>query len=339
MEKEVFALGVDLGWVSQLESMGVRWVDENREIIDPLEAVKQLGSDSVRLRVFVNPPKSAFWQKRENETCMLGFCDPQSVLEMSKRIHAAGLRLMIDIHYSDHFADPQFQDTPAEWVGLGLEELKGKVAEHTKEVLSLLKENGIVPDWVQVGNEINSGILHPMGSIKENPENLVALLNAGYDAVKEICPETPVITHIAGAPIKAMLEKFLETFFGLGGKTDIIGLSYYPYWMRMFMKDYDKEPYIENLTALIEKYQKPLMIVEVGGPETDPEETYQLLEQAIRDTKALPEGKGLGVFYWEPEVGAELLPDKYPLGAAVLVEENRLQFTKALSAYADSKKA
>ena len=138
-----FAYGVDLGWLSQLEERGVRWVDISgrpdlpggpdksgkpdrpgaadgalggggREV-DPLCKMKELGADSVRLRVFVNPPREAFWTKKDGTQCMLGFCDKDSVLEMSRRVKKAGMRLMIDFHYSDHFADPEYQDIPAEW--------------------------------------------------------------------------------------------------------------------------------------------------------------------------------------------------------------------------------
>lgn len=335
--QKTFSYGVDLGWVSQLESLGVTWVDDAGAPIDPLDAAKALGADSVRLRVFVNPPASAFWKKREDETCMLGFCDAKSVLAMSRRAVDAGFRLMIDFHYSDHFADPQIEDMPEAWVGLGVEELKEKVAAHTEEVLTLLKENGITPEWVQVGNEINSGIMQPVGDFKTHPDNLIAFLNAGYDAVKKVFPDAIVITHIAGAPIRAMCRHFLDTFFSLGGKTDMIGLSYYPYWMRMFTPDFDKEPFLANLTEFAQTYKKPLMIAEVGGPETEEQETYDLLTQTIRDMKALPEGAGCGVFYWEPEVGADLLPDHYPLGAARLVGEKTLRFTHALRAYADNR--
>lgn len=323
-------LGTDLGWVSQLESRGIRWVDDNGNGIDPVQAVKDMGADAVRLRVFVNPPKEAFWKKKDGTVCMLGFADALSVVEMSKRVRKAGMKLMIDFHYSDHFADPMYQDIPKEWEGEDAKGLKQRVYAHTKEVLTMLTENGIYPEWVQVGNEINPGILLPMGSLKEAPENLVDFLNAGYDAVKECCPDCQVVTHITGVYKTEWCEPFLENFFRRGGKTDIMGFSHYPYW---FKTEQGAEFLYGHLMRYQTQYQKPVMICEVGGPEGEEETTYELLINTMEAVKKVPDGKGIGVFYWEPEVGAKLLPDEYPLGAARLLDENTLQFTKALTAY------
>lgn len=332
MSKQI-AFGVDLGWLSQLEAQGIIWVDEKDDPIDPIDALVEMGANSVRLRVFVNPPKEAYWKKREDETCMLGFADAQSVLEMSRRVKEKSLTLMIDFHYSDHFADPQFQDIPEAWKNDDNEGLKRRVYEHTKEVLSLLTQHGIYPEWVQVGNEINPGILLPNGS-RETPEVMISFFNAGYEAVKECCPQCQVITHIAGIDKADWVAPFLETFFSMGGKTDIIGFSHYPYWYKQMGGEAAvMEDLQENLTRFSQKYQKPVMIVEVGGPEWEEKETYDLLCDTIEAVKNVPDGMGQGIYYWEPEVGKELLPDQYPLGAAVLVREDTLRFTKAMTAY------
>lgn len=108
-------LGADLGWVSQLESRGIKWVDDNAEPIDPIQAVKNMGANTVRLRVFVNPPGDALWKKKDGTVCMLGFADKKSVLAASERVRDMGMDLMIDFHYSDHFADPEYQDIPKAW--------------------------------------------------------------------------------------------------------------------------------------------------------------------------------------------------------------------------------
>ncbi|MCM1145507.1 MAG: arabinogalactan endo-1,4-beta-galactosidase [Blautia sp.] len=330
--KEKIVLGVDLGWVSQLESRGIRWVDDDGNQIDPLQAVKNMGANTVRLRVFVNPPKEAFWQKKDGSVCMLGFADKESVLEMAKRVKDMDMDLMIDFHYSDHFADPQYQDIPDAWKADDAEGLKERVYSHTKEVLTLLGENGIYPVWVQVGNEINPGILHPYGSLKENPETLVKFLNAGYEAAKECCPDCKVITHITGVYRSNWCDPFLENFFKNGGKTDVLGFSHYPYWFKV---EQSAEFLLGHLMRYEEQYHMPIMICEVGGPEEDAELTYNLIVNTIKALESLPEDEGLGVVYWEPEVGAVLLPDKYPLGAARLLDEHTLQFTNALKAYQD----
>lgn len=330
------AYGVDLGWLSQLEARGIHWVDAEKKEVEPLAAMKEMGVDAVRFRIFVNPPKDAYWRKDEKTECMLGFCDGQSVLEVSKRVKEAGMKLMLDFHYSDHFADPQYQDIPEGWLQDDAGQLTKRVYQHTKEVMTLFVENGVEPEWVQVGNEINPGLLLPVGSRKEHPEQMTAFLNAGYDAVKEVCPSCQVITHLACGNFPQLCDPFWEVFFGNGGKTDILGFSHYPYWYDMMKKDMKEkltDPFYNPLTYYVERYRKPVMIVEVGGPETDPEGTYELLMDTMEAVRQVPDGQGLGVFYWEPEVGAELLPDKYPLGAAVALDEHTIQFTKALSAY------
>lgn len=331
MESMIY--GVDLGWASQLEDMGYRWLNEAGEETDIIEASKEIGANAVRLRVFVNPPKEAFWQKREDERCMLGFCDMKNVLKMAKRAKAGGMKLMIDFHYSDHFADPVFQDLPKEWEGDTDRQLETKVSEHTKEVLELLVKHDIYPEWVQVGNEINNGMMWPKGGLKESPKQLVRFLNAGYDAVKEVCPDCQVITHLAAVCDDTLCRPFLDNFFAENGKTDILGFSYYPYWEQF---ESDKDMLSEKLKKYSADYHKPVMITEVGGPDYDEEGSYKILADCIGAMKEQGQ-KEAGIFYWEPEITSEILPDKYPLGAAKLVGKKTLQYTKALRVYKNLK--
>lgn len=339
-----FVYGVDISWTSQLESQGIYWIDHDGQKTDPIVLLKAMGANAARLRVFVDPPNEALWKKPEKEfagrkfhaeECMLGFCDKNGILKLAKRIKAQELRLMVDFHYSDHFADPVFQDIPKEWENDSYEKLLERVVLHTKEVLKLLTSHDIYPEWVQVGNELNTGLLLPVGSTRENPKQLVGLLNAGYRAVKECCPMCSVVTHISGGDNYKMCTDFFDVFFKLGGMTDIMGFSYYPYWVQI---RHDEQKLQDDMTKLADKYQKPLMLSEIGGPEKDVEESYQLLTSAARAIRNVPRGQGLGIFYWEPEVGADLLPDHYPLGAACLVGEKCLRFTKAMEAYRDSRK-
>lgn len=330
MKKMIY--GVDLGWGSQLESMGYRWLNEAGAETDILTASKELGANAVRLRVFVDPPREAFWKKQENETCMLGFCDAGSVLEMAERVKRAGMKLMIDFHYSDHFADPMFQDMPEAWKHEDNAQLEKRVSDHTKEVLRLLTKHDIYPDWVQVGNEINNGLMWPKGSLKEAPKQLVRFLNAGYDAVKEICPDSQVITHLAAILDDGLCMPFWENFFAENGKTDILGFSYYPYWEKF---ESDKDVLSKKLKEYTGRYHKPVMIVEVGGLDYDDEGSYKIMADCIEAMREQSGQEECGIFYWEPEVTAEILPDTYPLGAAKLAEEKTLRYNKALQAYRD----
>ena len=337
-----FAYGVDFGWVSQLESMGIHWVDEAGTLIDPYVAAKRLGADSVRLRVFVDPPKSAYWQKRDGTVCMLGFCDPMSVLVAAKRVKQNGMRLMLDVHYSDHFADPEYQEIPSDWLMDNDVMLEQRVRLHTLKLLWMLKSEGITPEWIQIGNEINPGILLPYGSLSEHPKDLVRFLNAGFEAVKEVDPAIQVMIHLSRLYDSKETEPFLDNFFENGGKTDILAFSYYPYWAELETREKTGEPYThskesvkERINRIYNTYQKPVMIAEIGGYESEPEETRGFIQDTIEVLKELPGDNGRGIFYWEPEVNSAVLPDGYPLGAAELVSENTLRFTDALSVYSE----
>lgn len=334
-------LGVDLGWVSQLESLGYQWLDDTENNIDPIEAAKKLGANTVRLRVFVNPPEYGFWIKPEKEIkghkiegglVMLGFCDKDSVVEMSKRAKKAEMKLMIDFHYSDHFADPAFQDMPKDWENLDYTNLKKKVSDHTREVLTALKENEIIPEYVQVGNEINNGLLDPVGNIHEHPRKMVGLLNSGYEAVKEVFPESTVVTHVSGGQSLDYVKVFFDVYFQHGGKTDMIGLSYYPAW---FMEKHKPDEFLGVLNEIYHLYGRNIILSEIGGHDTEAEDTYCLLKDTLQLVDKVENHALKGIIYWEPEVNREVLPDRYPLGAAKLVGKKKLQYTKALSAYKD----
>lgn len=342
MEQETI-LGVDLGWVSQLESIGYRWIGKDGNQIDPVRGAKELGANTVRLRVFVEPPAYSFWvkperiiqgHKIEGGLVMLGFCDKEGVVEMAKRVKAEGMHLMIDFHYSDHFADPIFQDTPTAWIDLSLENLKQRLADHTREVLLALGEAKISPEYVQVGNEINGGLLLPVGSRVDHPGAMTALLNEGYMAVKEICPNACVITHISAGHMAERIKDFFDVFFRYGGKTDMIGLSYYPAW---FGLESDPEEFLQVLNQAISWYGKPIMLSEIGGPDDEEEQTYRLLRDTLALVDRVKDHALKGMVYWEPETNRAVMPDAYPLGASRLVGKKNLQYTEVLRAYRDFK--
>ncbi len=342
MMNNKFAYGADLGWMTQLEDRGFKWINEKGKNVSCLEAVKEKGTDSVRFRIFVDPPKEGYVEEKDGTMVMLGYCDAVSVSEAALRAKKAGMRIMLDFHYSDEFADPKKQYIPKAWAGLSHEELCKKVEEHTENVLIIMKDLDIYPEWVQVGNEINPGMMHPMGDLEQHPAQLVDYINSGYLTVKRIFPECKVVLHLASGQHPAWVMPFLENFFDNGGMTDILGFSDYPYWCDMVNKENPEEKVdssINNWTNCIamyrERFHKPVMITEIGGPEYEAKETRQLIGNTIRMLKKVPDNEGLGIFYWEPEVCSEVLPDAYPLGASKLTKNYTLQLTEALSAYRD----
>jgi len=211
------------------------------------------------------------------------------------------MRVMIDFHYSDTWADPSKQVKPSAWSNLNFEQLKQALYDYTFEVMTALKTAGITPEWVQVGNEITGGMLLPEGST-DNWSQLAQLINKGYDAVKAVSSNTKVILHIDQGNNNARSRWWFDAAKANGVKYDIIGLSYYPYWLpgnpdyALSVNDLGN-----NLKDMVARYGKEVMVVETGGEDTKAQNTYNMLMTVLQKVRDVPEGKGLGVFYWEPE--------------------------------------
>lgn len=333
---EPISYGVDIGDLSQLESLGYQYADDNGNVGDALEILHDKGVTAVRIRAFVNPDESFTWTKNDNTECYLGYCDTAGVLYTAERAHNLGMDINLVFHYSDHFADPQYQDIPEQWKDATEEELSKYVYDYTYYLMNELAQKGIYPKWVEVGNEINAGILFPYGSSMTNFERLAEYLNSGYDAVKAVSPNTKVVTHLANVSSAAIIKGNFTWFFDnyintYGGKTDVIGMSYYPYWTAA-----DIDGVTRTLSSLASTYDKEVMICETGGLETDEAGTYALLRKEINALRAVPNNKGVALFYWEPEVNSAIVPDGYTLGATKMLNSNTLQFTSALDAFSEA---
>ncbi len=152
---------------------------------------------------------------------------------------------------------------------------------------------------MQIGNEIPGGMLWPDGSTN-NWIQLGQLLNKGYDAVKAIDKNIKVIVHVDEGNNNAKFRTFFDNATAQKVRYDVIGMSYYPYWIK---KNYTEViANLEfNLNDMVKRYGKEVMIVEIGGEDNKVENTYQLLTTAIKAVKNVPDHKGLGVLYWEPE--------------------------------------
>ena len=178
-------------------------------------------------------------------------------------------------------------------------ELLNDVYKHTYEVVSALKATGVTPEWVQIGNEIPGGMLWPEGST-DNWNQLGQLLNKGYEATKAVDKNIKVIVHVDEGNNNAKFRTFFDNATAQNVKYDIIGLSYYPYWIK---KDYTETiTDLEfNLNDMVKRYNKDVMIVEVGGEDDKVQNTYELLKATIEAVKKVPNNRGLGVMYWEPQ--------------------------------------
>jgi arabinogalactan endo-1,4-beta-galactosidase len=212
-----------------------------------------------------------------------------------------GMRVMIDFHYSDSWADPGKQRKPAAWEGHDFPTLLNDLYDYTFDVMTALHTAGVTPEWVQLGNEIPGGMIYPEGSTDNWPQ-LVQLINKGYDAVKAVSPESKVILHVDQGNNSERFRWWFDAAKAHGAKYDVIGMSYYPYWLPG-KPDYTLS--IDDLSANMEdmatRYGKEVMVVETGGEDTKVQNTYDMLKEVIARVKAVPDQKGLGVFYWEPQ--------------------------------------
>lgn len=277
------AQGADVSWITEMEASGVQFYNTGGTSVDGMKLVQSLGVDAVRLRVWVNPQN--------------GWCNQDDLLVKARRAKHLGMRLLIDFHYSDTWADPGQQNKPAAWSTLSFSELKAAVASHTTSVLQLLKDNGIQPEWVQVGNETGNGMLWEDGKASVNMANYAALNNAGYDAVKAILPNSKVIVHLQNGQDNSLFRWLFDGLKNNGGKWDVIGMSLYP-------NKENWEAYntacINNINDMISRYQSEVMICEVGMSWDEEEVAERWLKELLKAANGIPNQKVLGIFYWEP---------------------------------------
>ncbi|MFV8322051.1 glycoside hydrolase family 53 protein [Flavobacterium sp. LB3P21] len=284
-----FAKGADIGWLPQMEATGYKFYDTDGKQKDCLQLLKDRGINTIRLRVWVNP---------SNDKAS-GHCSPAETVTMAVRAKNLGMRIMIDFHYSDSWADPGKQTKPAAWVNHTFLELQNDVYIHTFEVLNMLKAAGVTPEWVQVGNEIPGGMLWPDGK-SSNFSQLAKLLNKGYDAVKAVDTKIKVIVHVDEGNNNAKFRWFFDNAKANAVKYDVIGMSYYPYWIKSDYKVTITD-LANNLNDMASRYDKEVMVVEVGGEYDKAQNTYEMLSATIKAVEAVPNNKGLGVIYWEPQ--------------------------------------
>lgn len=279
-----FAKGADISWLTEMEASGKLFYNSSGTQKDCMQLMKDLGMNSVRLRVWVNPAG--------------GWNNQADVIAKAVRAKNLGMRIMIDFHYSDTWADPGHQDKPAAWAAYDLSTLQNAVYTHTFDILTALKSNGVTPEWVQVGNETNDGMLWPTGKASVNMANFAGLVNKGYDAVKAVDASIKVILHISNGFDNALFRWIFDGLKNNGGKWDIIGMSLYPdpgTWSSM------NSQCLSNINDMIARYNTPVMITEVGMSWDQASNCQSFITDLITKVNSVASSNGLGVFYWEPE--------------------------------------
>jgi arabinogalactan endo-1,4-beta-galactosidase len=284
-----FALGADVGWLTEMEAAGRKFYTAAGVEKECMQLLKEdIGMNAIRLRVWVNP--SGGWN---------GLAD---VLKKSKRAHSLGMDLMINFHYSDSWADPGKQTKPAAWVSYNFEQLKQAVYNHTYEVLDTLRKHGITPKWVQVGNETGNGMLWEDGKASVSMAKYAQLTNAGYDAVKAISQDIKVIVHVHNGYDNGLFRWIFDGLKNNGGKWDVIGMSLYPNWYKT-ANDWANanKDCLVNMNDMVNRYGKEVMVVECGMSWDLAGQSYLFLTDLIAKVKSVNGGKGTGVLYWEPQ--------------------------------------
>lgn len=329
--KTRFVFGADLSYVNQILEHGGIYRDQG-QVKDPYLIFKDHGANLVRLRLWHNPQ----WTREVYGTSGTKMYNDLADVKIAiRRSREAGLAVNLDFHYSDSWADPQKQVIPAAWAGVGLDALADSVYQYTFQTLKELNDDGLMPEMVQIGNEINPGMLLPLGSCyaQNGWQNQGKLINSGIRAVREVAEKstvkTQVILHIAQPE---NVKYWFTNITGPGAVTDfdILGFSYYAKWSKVALSE------VSTYVADFKKtYGKEVMIVETAYPWTsanadnygnifssgDAVSGYPLTEDGqlnylVDLTKAIRSGGGMGIMVWEPAWISSSAKDLWGTGSA-----------------------
>jgi arabinogalactan endo-1,4-beta-galactosidase len=287
VKADSFAYGADVSWLQQMEVNGYKFYDDSGVQRDCLQILKDHGINSIRLRTWVNPSNDPY----------SGHCSKNETVAMAKRATDMGFQIMIDFHYSDSWADPGKQVKPAAWAKHSFSQLLTDVYDYTYDVMPTLKSNGIDPEWVQIGNEIRPGMLLPEGSVWKW-DQLAQLINQGFEAVKAVNSNSKIIIHLDNGYDNPMYRTWFDAAQKHGVKYDIIGMSLYP---TTFDWSEKTRQCLANMNDMVARYDKEVMVCEVGMDYITANNCKNMLTDLINKTQAVADGKGLGVFYWEPQ--------------------------------------
>lgn len=302
--------GADISALERIEQAGGVFRDSGAAG-DAIGILRARGSNLFRLRVFVNPSGAE-----------VEVNDLEYTVRMAARVAASGAGLLLDLHYSDTWADPGHQLTPAAWDALGLDSLEAEVERYTADVMARLRQVGVVPEIVQVGNEVDDGMLWPLGRISTAPDTVIGwqqftrLLKAGIRGVRAgLLPgdSVRVLLHYSQGGSVGGTRWFFDHIEAYGVPYDLIGLSYYPWWHGSLAG------LQANLQATAGRYGRDIMVVEtaypwrIGGWEgmapdraamtwaISRQGQAKFLRSVLNAVSAIPGGRGAGVVWWYPE--------------------------------------
>lgn len=306
-------LGADVSSLKKSEDFGGQYFEDpaapakpGRTVSNPsaLNILANHGLNFVRLRVWVNPAD--------------GYHDTNRLFEMARRAKDAGLQVLVDLHYSDSWADPGKQFKPAAWANYNFEQLRQAVYDHTAQVCRGLRAVRAAPEMIQLGNELNSGMLWPDGHTWNPPnwDNLAQLLNAGAKAMRDCSPKTRIMLHLANGGDNGLYRWWFDNITSRNVDFDVIGASYYGFWHGS-LGDLQA-----NLNDVAARYNKDVVVAEtaypfvladddgwgniiglpnqlVAGYPATPAGQAANQRDVLSIVRAVPNGRGLGAFYWD----------------------------------------
>lgn len=319
-----FLIGGDVSQLTFVESNGGKYYDAEGKEKDLFQILKENGHNIVRIRLYNNPGPG---RGNGEYYCPPGIMDKEDVLRLAKRAKDAGMQIQFTFHYSDYWTNGATQIIPYEWQEQirelptdqeKVDKLEELVYSYTKEIMEALAAQETIPEYVSLGNEMQGGLLYPYGRASGATwPNLARFLKAGYDAVKEVSPDSKVILHLDDAGNYSKYYNFFDNCNNYGVGYDVIGPSYYPYWT-----DKDVKAIVEFCNALINRYDKDIMIMETGfnwhpklpngqigqlndnGPYGDDMSTPQgqrdFMLELFNGLKSVRDGRVIGDLYWDP---------------------------------------
>jgi arabinogalactan endo-1,4-beta-galactosidase len=295
--EDEYAVGADVSFLHDAEAKGIEFKQDG--VSKPgLQIFKDGGYNWVRLRLFHSPDRLPN--------------DLEYTVAEAKQAKALGFKFLLNYHYSDTWADPAKQFLPKAWEGKSHEELVEAVHDYTRDTMIAFREAGAMPDMVQIGNEVIGGMMWPDGKLPHRWKEFADLLKAGIKGMDAGCGDAPrplVMIHIdRGGDLRAT-KSFYRHCAEHGVKFEVIGQSYYPWWHGGL------DQLRENMEFMAAEFPQDIMLVEVAYnwrraeyrdkpgpfPET-PEGQAEFLKQVDQIVRETPNGKGKGIFWWEPAV-------------------------------------
>lgn len=314
--------GMDISTLLEVERCGGKFYDkgEEREL---LSILKDYDVNALRVRLWNDP------YSEDGKPYGAGTNDFETAKKLLRRGKDLGFDILLDYHYSDFWADPGKQFVPKAWRGYSVEQLGQAVYDYTQATLSELMEEDLLPEMVQVGNELSNGLLWPTGRVPEY-DNIARYVKAGIKAVREASrlsgKDIKVMVHLDNGGNNALYREWFDNFTDRGGDFDIIGLSYYPFWHGTM------DMLIDNMKDIALRYEKDLIVAEVSmgftmedyasfeklskeerkGMATRQELADKIefpmtiegqkdfMKKFLERLKEIPNGRGKGFFYWEP---------------------------------------